>query len=75
MKAWCTYTQVLMHAGPEGMTVAEVIEKANGLGLTDPVWEVTNSRKSNLSSVRVDPCQSIADPHLCKLKKIACSHQ
>ncbi len=45
--------QVLMHAGPEGMTIAEIIERANSLGLTDPAWEVTSSRKSNLSSVRL----------------------
>ncbi len=44
-----------MHAGPEGMTIAEVIERANSLGLTDPAWEVTSSRKSNLSSVRTNP--------------------
>jgi len=44
-----------MHAGPEGITIAEVIEKANSLGLTDPVWEVTTSRKSNLSSVCAHP--------------------
>ena len=57
-------TQVLMHAGPEGLTIAEVIEKANVLGLTDPAWEVTSSRKSSLSSVRADPCWQRAAPDL-----------
>jgi hypothetical protein len=43
--------QVLMHTGPEGLTVAEVIEKANSLGLAEPAWEPTSSKKSHLSSV------------------------
>lgn len=51
-----------MHAGPEGLTIAEVIERANSLGLTDPAWEATSSRKSNLSSVRAVPLDMVAAP-------------
>ena len=43
--------QVLMHTGPEGLTVAELIEKANSLGLAEPAWEPSTSKKSHLSTV------------------------
>ena len=43
--------QVLMHTGPEGLTLAELIEKANSLGLAEPAWEPTTSKKSHLSTV------------------------
>lgn len=52
-----------MHTGPEGLTVAELIEKANSLGLAEPAWEPTTSKKSHLSTVSASShCVVVSSP-------------
>ena len=46
--------QVMMHVGPGGASVADIIERANALGLTaDKSWDLGRSRKSGVSAVSV----------------------
>lgn len=44
--------QVLILAGPEGLTIPDIIDTANSLGLTGPTqWETSGSKKSSVSQV------------------------
>ena len=55
-----------MHGGPEGLTVAEIIDVANELGLTgDARWPLTKGKKSHISAVR---CSRIHPRRACRLQ-------
>ncbi len=62
--------QVLLAAGPQGVSIGDIIQRANDMGLTETQWDATSSRRSSISSVRspllapVCSAQCTEDPRL-----------
>ena len=50
--------QVLITAGPQGLSIADIIQRANEMGLTEVPWETSNSKRSSMSSVSPLPSAS-----------------
>ncbi len=44
--------QVLMQAGPQGLSIVDIIQAVNRMGLTEQPWDVTHTKRSSVSSVR-----------------------
>lgn len=51
--------QVLLAAGPQGLSIGDIIQRANDMGLTETYWDTTSSRKSSISSVH-HPCSPLS---------------
>lgn len=41
-----------MQAGPQGLSIVDIIQAVNRMGLTEQPWDVTHTKRSSVSSVR-----------------------